>query len=96
MTTTKPTTVAGVNGTLFLDWPVNSELRYVARDDLGRIVATWSADVAAVVVANDLRTMGIEAGTRLTIRKEEVDLDPETGALMGTPAAPYTAEGFAW
>lgn len=82
-TKTSIKTIDGVNGKLFLDWGVSTELRYVARDDLDGIVATFPADVPAATVAAELKTLGIPAGTRLTIRKEEVEIDTETGALIG-------------
>ena len=88
----RPKVVDGANGTLTLDWGVVTELRYVARNDLGSIVATFPATIPVAKVVQELTTMGIPAGTRLTIRKEEVDIDEEDGALIGAPDCPYNKE----
>lgn len=79
---TPPRSIDGENGKLFLDWGVKTELRYVCRDDLGSILATFPADVTAADVVKELRSMGIPSKTRIKIRKQEVDLDGETGALI--------------
>ena len=83
MTTAKNITESTATNTIDLDWAVHTETLIVARhSESGIIAGHWPVGTTRSKIERDLEMEAFPRGTRISIRKEVVEIDEDNGQVL--------------